>query len=344
MKRAFFFPVHLVLVLFLSALAGPIASAGEITFKINNPVVETRQESKYLDAFSQRVAEKSKGAVELKNFHGGSLGVKDADILRLLADGFVDGSIVYAGYLHRDAPELFNAYADGAISRPEEHAKAVPAILDTYKKTLEKWKIEYVGSIQSPLYDTCLFCKEPVQNLEQLKGKKVRVWSKQQVEALKKLEVAGQIIPQADMYMALQTGVVDCAIYLAAVAPLMHLQEVAPNETYLLPYASIPNALGFSRKAWAKLSGEQQKVVLEAGDYIGRKSLEEATSNALDEEKRKKEIQARVEKGFNKLPDFPMEDRRRFVAKSVEAWADLAEAAGPEAKASRQKTMEAIAR
>jgi len=344
MKKVSSILVSVAIVMLTVLFAGQEVSAETVTLKMNNPIVETRQGSKYINEFAQRVSEKSKGTVEIKVFHGGSLGVKDVDILRLLSDGFVDIGFVYAGYLNRDAPELFVSYVDGAISKPEEHEKAVPAILDTYKKTFEKWGIEYVGFIQVPLYDTALFCKEPIQSLEQLKGKKVRVWSKQQVETLKKLDVAGQIIPQADMYMALQTGVVDCAIYLAAVAPLMHLQEVAPNESYLIPYASIPAALGFSKKAWAKLSDEQKAVVREAGDYISERSLKVTMTNALDEEKRKQAIQARIEKGFKKLPDFPDQDRKLFVEKCSEAWAELAEKAGPAAVASRKKTLEAIAK
>jgi TRAP-type C4-dicarboxylate transport system substrate-binding protein len=344
MKKFLCILIGAAMVMLTVFLRGEAVSAETINLKAHNMVVETRPIAKYLNEFCQRVSEKTKGTVQIKAFHGGSLGVKDADILRLLKDGFVDVSIVYAGYLSRDAPDLFVCYVDGAISKPEQHLKAFPAIMDTYKKTLEKWDIVYGGFLQEALYDTCLYCKQPVQNLAQLKDKKVRVWSKQQVEALKKMGVAGQIIPQADLYMALSTGVVDCAVYLSGAAPLINLQEVAPNESYLIPYASIPSAIGISQKAWAKLSDEQKAAVKEALDYVGNKSLKEQYDLATDKVKVNEEIQARVKKGFKKLPDFPAQDVKIYVDKSVEAWDEIAKAAGPEALASKKRTLDAIAK
>lgn len=343
MKRLTCILISMAFMLLCLGLLGQNAIAKEtVTLKLHNPVVEKRALSQTLNKFATRVAEKTNGTVIIKVYHGGSLGVKDADILRLLKNGFLDASVVYAGYLHRDAPEINAAYTDGAIAIPAEHAKAVPAILDTYKRALKKWDIVYAGFVQPPLYETCLFCKEPVDSLEKLKGKKVRVWSKQQVETMNKLGVSGQIIPQADMYMALQTGVVDCAIYLAEVAPLMHLQEVVPYESYLLPWAAIPSALGFSQKAWNKLSAKQQAAVTEAAMETGNEALKEVLAAATDKAKQKKAIELRISKGFKKLQDFPPKDRALIVMKAKEAWADLAKEAGPEAIKSRQNTIDAI--
>lgn len=342
MKKLFCILIGAVMVLLSIFLIGEAASTEIIHLKAHGIVPETRPIAKYLSEYCQRVSERTKGTLQIKPFFAGSLGVKDADILRLLKDGFVDVSLVYAGYLSRDAPDLFVCYVDGAISRQEDHVKAFPAIIDTYKETLKKWDIVYAGFLQEALYDTSLFCKTPVQNLEQLKGKKVRVWSKQQVEALKKMGVSGQIIPQADMYMALSTGVVDCAVFLSGAAPLVNLQEVAPYESYLIPYASIPSAIGFSQKAWAKLSEEQKTAVREVANYVGNKSLKEQVALAIDKAKRDEEVQSRVKKGFIKLPDFPEQDRKIIIEKSVEAWDEMARAAGPGGVATKKKTLDAI--
>ena len=333
----------MVIVMLFFGVTNPTVSAEKITLKLHNFTLEARRGSQFLNEFARRVAEKSGGTLEIKVFHGGSLGVKNTDILRLLSDGIVDAAVVWGPYLHRDAPALFNIYTEGAISTPEEHAKAFPVILDAYRKTMEKWNIVYLGPLQGPMYDTCLFCKEPVQNLEELQGKKVRVWSKQQVETLKKLDVTAEIIPQADMYMALQTGVVDCAFYIAEIAPMRHLQEVVPYESYLMPFAPMPTALGFSQKAWGKLSAEQKAIVREAADDMGKRSFEESMANALDPEYKQEKIRERVQKGFKKLPDFPVEERKKLIEKALETWAELAEEAGPEAVANRKRTLDAIA-
>ena len=46
-----------------------------------------------------------------------------------------------------------------------------------------------------------------------LKGKKLRVWEKFHVQTFETLGIAAQVVGQNDLYLAMQTGVIDCAVY-----------------------------------------------------------------------------------------------------------------------------------
>ncbi|MEY8798913.1 TRAP transporter substrate-binding protein DctP [Leisingera sp. XS_AS12] len=301
------------------------AFADELTFF--SPVSEKRPSSAYMRDFAAKAEELSGGDVQFQMNYPGSLGIEVSDLLRHLKRGFVGAGGVYGPYYNRDAPTITAAYVEGAISNFAAHEAAVPVIEGIYQQTFDKWGIEYVGYVQPPLFDVSLFCKEPVSTLEGLKDKKLRVWTAHQLETFTRLGISAQIIPQTEMYVALQTGVIDCTIYLGEVAPLMSLDEVAPNESYIFPFASIPVALGISSRKMAGLADGERKAIRDAGQWISEHSLRAELEKAGGKEEARK---ARAEQGFTQLPAFSDEDLAKIVTTAREVWLEMAEKAGPE--------------
>ena len=70
------------------------AHAAELRF--NNPLPESRPETRELMKFAEDVGKNSGGAVTVKMHNGGSLGIKDADVLQVLPKGAVDMSLIWA--------------------------------------------------------------------------------------------------------------------------------------------------------------------------------------------------------------------------------------------------------
>jgi len=318
---------------------GAAGAADMIELKMHQYLVETRPEAKATQEFADRVFEKSEGRLKINVFYGGSLGLKEVDMLRILQAGAVDLAFIYNEYFSRDDAALGVMYVSGVIEDPADHLAVLPILEDILGAAYTKWNIRLVGGVVTPVYDVGLHCKEPINSLETLKGKKVRVWSAHQVETFSRLDVAAQVIPQNDMYMALQTGVVDCAIYLSTIAPTVSLQEVTKYEAYLHPLGSTPQMFAISDRAWQSLSPELQEIVLEAGQYVWNKTKE----SAVDEAREAKAREERTALGITILEPFSEADRLTFRQTSREVWGEMVERTGDETAATnRARIIEAI--
>ncbi|ATH78036.1 C4-dicarboxylate ABC transporter substrate-binding protein [Vreelandella venusta] len=131
---------------------------------------------------------------------------------------------------------------------------------------LAEWEelgIVYLGAYNTPSY--VLFCREPVRNLSELRGKRIRT-AGSTVSAW--VEEAGGTpvnVPSSEMYSGLDRGSLDCASNAANDLIDRSLWEVAEHTT-LLPtgmYWSGPQ-WGFNSGFWSGLSDEHRDVFKEA--------------------------------------------------------------------------------
>ncbi|MES3676498.1 TRAP transporter substrate-binding protein [Halomonas elongata] len=296
------------------------------TLKFHSGLAESRPEAASLERFSELVDEYSDGQLQVDVYHAGSLGLKEADMLRIMQRGMVDMALMYGEYYNRDAPEMASIYAQGAITEAEQHLDILPTLRELYREGYADWGIHTIGGVVAPVFDVGLHCKEPVNSLEGLRDKKVRVWSGHLVETFDRLGISAQVIPQNDMYLALQTGVVDCAYYLSTVAKTVSLQEVTDYEAYLHPWAASPWMFGVSDRTWNSLDEQQQEILTRAGEEIWQETRDQAVDPEREAEARKE----REAMGITMLPAFSDEDVQTFVEAAWEAWHEMASKAGDE--------------
>lgn len=314
-----------VTLLSLVATVGTV-QADVVTLNFHSGLAQSRPEAEHIEAFASLVEEKSGGELKIAVYHAGALGLKETDILRTLQRGMVDMALLYGEYYTRDAPALASVYAQGAITESEQHLDILPVIKALYDDGFAAWNIHTVGGVVAPIFDVGLHCKEPVNSLEDLKNKKVRVWSRHLVETFDELGITAQVIPQNDMYMALQTGVVDCAYYLSTVAKTVSLQEVTEYEAYLHPWAASPWIFGISERALDRLDDNQRQALEEAGQEIWELTRE----LAVDPERETLAREERESLGITVLPAFSEADVDTFVTAAWGAWKAMAENAGDE--------------
>lgn len=315
-----------------------LPAAAETTLRLHSVWVESRPVAEYLNYFSKKVTEHSKGDLKIQVFHGGSLGIKDADILRVLPSAAVDMSALYPEYVARDEPELAVAYVQGSIETVDDQLKAVPAIQAIYAPVFEKWGITTLGAVQVPERGVHVFCKTPVRSLEDLKSKKIRVWGRHQVETFKKLGIAANIIGQNDMYVALQTGVVDCATYMGSIATTISLQEVTPYAAYLQPHAGVPINLLISTKRFQSLSPAQQEALRAAAADVLAYTNGEFTKGEREEAGLKKLADA----GGKILEPFSEADQAAFITAARTTWKEMSEKVGPKAVANMNAILDSV--
>jgi TRAP-type C4-dicarboxylate transport system substrate-binding protein len=258
----------------LVTLGACAAAQAQVEWKFNNSYAPTRPESAHIRAFAADVDKRTGGKMKISVSEGGALGLKDADALRFMQVGTPELGFIWPPFLGRDAPALANLYVYGLVSTAEEHLKALPALKAVMKEALNKANVEVPGYLGFSIVDATLFCREPVRTLDELKRKKLRVGSREQIETFKRLGVAAQIVPQNELYAALQTGVVDCALYAPRFANSISLQEVAKHVTPTgFPFPPVPYALMANKAKWVALPADLKKGFQEAVTELERVSF-----------------------------------------------------------------------
>ena len=310
-------------------------------WRFNNGLPEGRGESRQLETFASDVANLTDGSLTINVFHGGSLNLKDNDVARWLPRGAVEMGLVWANYLGRDVPALNAVMIQGSVGSPEELIMALPEIQQIYTEVLGDLGIVPTGFMALPLLKASIFCREqPVRTLEDLRTRKLRVWSNDQVETFTKLGVSAQIVGQNDLYIALQNGVVDCAVYPALFAHTISLQEVTKFASYLYPIAGVPYVLGASGTAWSRLTDSEREAVHTAAARVWERTNEYSKAEENEQAARAK----LVEQGIEFLEPFSDGDRAAFLNAASATWEEMANEAGGMAPEYRQRILHILGR
>jgi len=318
--------------------AAPGAEA-QTTWKMHIVWVPARPEAQAFKSFADQVNEKAKGKLKIELHPGGSLGVKDVDMLRILPAGnVIQAAGLYPGYMTRDVPEYAVTLPPGTVKDPEKLVGALPALSKIYEATYNKWGIKLLGYVMHPVRDTHIMCKEPVSSLADLKGKKLRVWEKFHVDTFGKLGVAAQVIGQNDLYVAMKTGVVDCAVYPMGFASSISLQEVAPNASYLFPYVLHPLNIIVAKKSFDALPADVQKIVADAAQSVQKATIDAYMKGTYD----RSAFAEFTQKGGRLLQAFPGEDQATFAATARTVWEATAKEIGPKAVENRTAVAKAL--
>lgn len=324
------------------ALAGALivpAHAQTVEWKFNNSYAPTRPESAHIRNFAADVEKRSGGKMKISVSEGGAMGLKDADALRFMQTGTPEMGFIWPPFLGRDAPELANIYVYGLVANAEEHLKALPAVKSVITAGLNKSNIEVPGYLGFSITDASIFCREPVKSLDDLKKVKLRVGTREQIETFKKLGVAAQIVPQNELYTALQTGVIDCALYAARFANSISLQEVTKHAVYTgFPFPPAPYAIMVNKARWAALPADLKQAVTESVAEMERVSFD----FSKDAEAEKAAREKLAGQGVTWHPDLSAADKAAIRKAALETWEALAKEAGGDAMAYRQKVLEAL--
>lgn len=315
------------------------ALAETVTWRFNNNYAPTRPESQHIRNLAENVAEFSGGSFTINVIEGGGMNLRDADALRWMQTGTPEISFIWPTFIGRDAPDLANLYVYGSVSSAEEHLRALPAVQEALTEGFAQRNIPVVGFMALPIIDASLFCREPVQSLDELRRLRLRVGSREQVETFTELGVAAQIIPQEELYSALQTGVVDCALYAARFAKSISLQEVARHATYTgFPFPPMPYAIVAHQGTLDALSTERREALDRALDI-----LEEESFQFDDDAEAEDAARAELEQdGVTWYDDLSAEDQEAIREAAQQTWLELSEEGGEAAVQYRAQILDLI--
>jgi TRAP-type C4-dicarboxylate transport system substrate-binding protein len=161
-----------------------------------------------------------------------------------------------------------------------------------------------------------LIVNKPVRNFDELRGLKIRVMGAPiQTQTFQAIGTAPSVIAYAEIYNAIQTGVIEAAENEALGVEQMKFYEVGPNivET---AHAITVRPICFSGKTMRRLPEDLQAAIRRAGEEAG------AFGRELEAAQDRKRLERLAAEGKIELIPFPERERLLELTKSVrEAYA-----------------------
>jgi TRAP-type C4-dicarboxylate transport system substrate-binding protein len=303
----------------LALTAGVLPAAAQTEWKFNNSYAPTRTESAFIREFVENV--NKSGKLKINLLEGGAMGLKDVDALRWMQDGTPEMGFIWPPFLGRDAPDLASVYVYGSVTGPEEHLKALPAVKEILAAGIRKNKIEPIGFMGLSILNGTIFCRQPITSLADLKKYKLRVGTREQIETFKALGVAAQTVAQQELYSAMQTGVIDCALYPARIAHTISLQEVAKHVIDTgFPFPPAPYVVMAHQAKWAALPDDAKNAVKAAIAELEKKSFD-FSGDIKNEADAREKLKAQ---GVTFHPDMSDADKKTIRAAALKTWETIA--------------------
>lgn len=233
--------------------------------------------------WTKELAEKSKGAIVAEITPFNEMGLKGAEIFRLMRLGVIDFGSTVLGYVAAD--DARNEAVDLAGLAPD--VATARKVSDAYKPVYDKFYREKFG-IQVlgiwPYPAQVIFCNGEIKGLADLKGKKVRTGNRTLAEFVEALGGTGVTLSFSEVVPALQNKVVDCAITGTLSGNAAKWYEVSTH-IYSLPvgWSQVMHAVNV--RTWEKLDpkvrGFLQAEIAALEDRIW-KAMEAETQMGFD--------------------------------------------------------------
>jgi TRAP-type C4-dicarboxylate transport system substrate-binding protein len=251
--------VRLALVAAMLA-ATSVASAAELKLADFQPPTHFVVKNVY-DPLAAQISERTGGEVTVRVYMGGELGPGPAEQYSRAVDGVSDIAFGLPGYTASNFPKTLLTELPGVILADTGTAKMnanVDMLSDEYKRVV-------LLGIWNNAPNLIFTANEPVRTLEDLKGLKIRVPSRNAGLVVEAWGASPVSMPAPEIYNAMQTGVIDGAMTDATTLGAFKLGEVTKYITTGMDTTISSFFLIMNRDSFGALSEDQQMVVLEAG-------------------------------------------------------------------------------
>lgn len=284
MKNKFFTVVILAISIFLTGCTNGTQSNGEkivlrFAYASNSqPVIDSMKE------FGRLVEEKTKGEVTVTYYPDSQLG-GEVELIELTQTGAVDFTKVSASALEGFSKD-YSIFSIPYLFDDENHFFAVMENEDIMSEIYLSTKdlgfkgITYYDSGQRSFY----MKNGPINGVEDLKGKKIRVMQSETAIKMIKL-LGGSPVPMGsgEVFTSLQAGLIDGSENNEFVLYTAGHGAVAKYYSYD-EHTRIPDIIIMSNSVEKKLSNDQLKAVQEAA-YESTKFEKEIFKKAVEDEK-----------------------------------------------------------
>jgi TRAP-type C4-dicarboxylate transport system substrate-binding protein len=209
--------LSLVVVSSLVGLAGTAAAQAvppgpKITISTVTQPLPTQPQYTRVDVpfFTQLLPERSGGRISGKVASHSEMSLGGSEIIRLVRSGQVDLGGATLTTVSGDVPILDGIDLAGLAPDIATARKIAEALRPVANKDLEKFSAKLV--LTYPFPAQVFFCRRPVADLNDLKGRKIRVSGGSLTDLINAMAAQPVSIGFPEVYSALERGVVDCAV------------------------------------------------------------------------------------------------------------------------------------
>ena len=216
--------------------------------------------------FRKQVEERTQGKVIVPITSFPELGIAGPDSLEQVTIGTLSWAEITSGYVSGHMPEAELAIMYGLYPNHEVEFKVTQAIGPELDRLFEENTDG--GIVLSHMWvsggDQFFFCKEGVQSLADFEGRKVRSHGSALSDWIEGFGANAQFVAFAEVYTALERGILDCGVTVAFAAHAQRWYEVT---NYMVgPLSSqLLNTVIVNRDVWDGLPSDIQQILLEEG-------------------------------------------------------------------------------
>ena len=216
--------------------------------------------------FRPQVEARTQGKVIIPITSFPELGIAGPDSLEQVTNGTLSWAEITSGYVSGHMPEAELAIMYGLYPDHEVEFKVTQAIGPELDRLFEENTDG--GIVLSHMWvsggDQFFFCKEGVQSLADFEGRKVRSHGSALSDWIEGFGADAQFVAFAEVYTALERGILDCGVTVAFAAHAQRWYEV--TDYMVGPLSSqLLNTVIVNRDVWDNLPADIQQILLEEG-------------------------------------------------------------------------------
>ena len=261
--------------------------------------------------FKPQIEARTNGKVLVPITSFPELGIAGPDSLEQVTNGTLSWAEITSGYVSGHMPEAELAIMYGVYPDHEVEFKVTQAIGPTLDALFEENTDG--GKVISHMWvsggDQFFFCKQGISELADFEGRKVRSHGSALSDWIEGFGANAQFVAFAEVYTALERGILDCGVTVAFAAHAQRWYEV--TDYMVGPLSSqLLNTVIVNREVWEGLPSDIQQIVLEEG---ARHELEAIrVTPAWNEVWIQRNIDAGLE--YQEFSDALMDHMRNVVA------------------------------
>lgn len=222
---------------------------------------EENYQTKGLMLMAKRVAELTKGEVELRVEFGGTLGYKGSELLKVVGDGQLDIAEMVATNVAGDAPVLGLRTLPMMLSDWDEVALFDKIAKPYYEAACAKKNQRLL--VISPWAFGGLWANKKVTGAKDMRGLKIRAYDRNGALFAAAVGAQGLNVPYSEVYTGLATGLIDSVITSSISVREGKFYEVCKFHMPIR-FANANSITTINENSWKKLAPEQQKALMTA--------------------------------------------------------------------------------
>jgi len=240
-------------------LSGTASAADDVEIKVlgfwgNQPQIDDVDRPMW-----ENLPKETNGRIKVKYVTLNEAGIKGGQELRLLKKGAFDIMTISVSYVGGDEPSLVAVDLPGVAFDFETLKK----ISNAYRPVMAERLAKFGGVLLThwPFNPQIVFCKDKVESLSDLAGRKVRASGAPASDTLKELHSTAVNMTGGEVYQALQRGLVDCGSTGTTFGFKNKWHEVT-NYLYDLPLGGYSQVIQVANvDFWNKLSAEDRELI-----------------------------------------------------------------------------------